>query len=63
MDEIYTFSRSSDHVEESKNTRLLRFRFMLGENVTSFRSESKKHLSRGPMLGRLRGVINDSTRG
>ena len=41
MDEIYNFSRSSDHVDESKSTRLLRFRVKLGENVRSFRGESK----------------------
>ena len=41
MDEIYTFSRSSDHVDESKSTRLPRFRLMLGEIVRSFRSWSK----------------------
>ena len=41
MDEIYTFSRSSDHVDESKSTRLLRFCLTFGEDVRSFRSESK----------------------
>ena len=41
MDEIYTFSRSSDHVDESKSTRLLRFFLRLGENVRSFRGELK----------------------
>ena len=41
MDEIYTYARSSDHVDESKSTRLLRFRLMFGETVRSFRSESK----------------------
>ena len=41
MDEIYTFSQSSDHVDDSKSTRLLRFCLIHGENVRSFRSESK----------------------
>ena len=46
MGEIYTFSRSGDYVNESKSTRLLRFRLlMLGENVRSFRSESKMRKS------------------
>ena len=39
MDEIYTYARPSDHVDES--TRLLRFRLMLGEDAGAFRSESK----------------------
>ena len=34
IDEIYTSSRSGDYVDE-------RFRLMIGENVRSFRSESK----------------------
>ena len=45
MDEIYTFSRSSDHVDEWKSTFLLRFRLMLGEDVRAFRSKSKMEKS------------------
>ena len=45
MDEIFTFSRSGDYVDESKSTCLLRFRLMLKENVRSFRSESKMEKS------------------
>ena len=41
MDAIYTYARPSDHVDECKSARLLRFRLMFGENVRSFRSESK----------------------
>ena len=41
MDEVYTFSWSSDQVDESESTRILRFRLMPGENVRSFRSKSK----------------------
>ena len=41
MDEVYTFSWSSDQVDESESTRLLRFRLMLGENVRSLRSKSE----------------------
>ena len=33
--------RPSDHVDESKSTRLLGFRLMFVENVRAFRSESK----------------------
>ena len=40
MDEIYTYSRPSDHADESKSTRLLRFLFMLGEDAGAVRSES-----------------------
>ena len=31
MDEIYTYARPSDHTDESKSTRLLRFRLILVE--------------------------------
>ena len=41
MDEIYTFSRSGDYVDESKSTCLLRSRLMFGKTVRLFRSESK----------------------
>ena len=40
MDEIYTFSRSSDHMDEIKSTRLLRYFHIIGENVRAFKSES-----------------------
>ena len=50
MGEIYTYAWSSDHVDESKSTRQLRFRLMLGENVRSFRSESK--------IGKSSGIIS-----
>ena len=40
MDEIYTFSRSSDHMDEIKSTRLLRFLHIIGESVRAFKSES-----------------------
>ena len=41
MDEMYTYSRPGDYVDESKSIRLLKFRLVLGENVRAFRSESK----------------------
>ena len=50
MDEIYTYAWSSDHVDERKSTRPHRFCIMLGENVRSFRSESK--------MGRPNGRIS-----
>ena len=40
-DEIYTYARSSDHMDESKSTRLLRFRLVLEEDARAFRSQSK----------------------
>ena len=41
MDEIYTYARPGDHVDESKNARLLRFRLMLGETCQSIRKRTK----------------------
>ena len=41
MDEIYAVARSSNQVDESKSTRLLRFRLMLGEDARAFRSKTK----------------------
>ena len=45
MDEIYTYARSSNQVEESKSTRPLRFRLLLGEDARAFRSERKMECS------------------
>ena len=41
MDEIYADARSSNQVDASKSTRLLRFRLKHGETARAFRSESK----------------------
>ena len=35
MGEIYTFLRSSDHVDKNETTRLLRFRLEFGEIARS----------------------------
>ena len=39
MDETYAYARSSNQVDESKSTRLLRFRLMLGKNARTLGSE------------------------
>ena len=41
LDEIFTVARSSDQVDESKSTRLHRFRVMSGEGAGPFRSKQK----------------------
>ena len=40
VDEIYAYACSSNQLDESKSTRLLRFRVMLGEDARAF-SEPK----------------------
>ena len=59
MDEICPYARSSDHVDESKSTRLLRFRLMLGKDARSFRSEPKMQKSsrRIPTVQFLQRII------
>ena len=48
MDEIYADARSSNQVDESKSTRLHRFRQMLGEAARSFRSKPEAAVHLGP---------------
>ena len=43
MDEIYTNSRPGDYVDESKSTRLFRFRLLLEENVIQKRIKDGKN--------------------
>ena len=45
MDEIYAYAWSSNQVDETKSTRLLRFRQLLGEDARTFRSEQKMEWS------------------
>ena len=40
MDEIFTYARSGNQVDESKSTRLLRIRLVLEEDASALRSES-----------------------
>ena len=55
IDEIYACARSSNQVDESKSTRLLRFRLVLGEDARIFRSKPKmegatRRMSDSPVL-------------